>query len=133
MGGWAARASGARPRCPRPTMISQWRHWRRVSGGALGAQAGGGAATDAGRARRARRACLGLPVSKLERWRLRALAGIEAGLRERDDDPKELELTEAPRRIGELSMENELLRARLEKRRAFAPQEVGCRRRRINR
>ena len=58
---------------------------------------------------------LGLPVWKLEEWRLRALAGIEAGLRERDDDPKERELTEAHRRIGELSMENELLRARLEK------------------
>ena len=58
---------------------------------------------------------LGLPVWKLERWRQRALAGIEAGLRERDDDPKERELTEAHRRIGELSMENELLRARLER------------------
>jgi hypothetical protein len=56
---------------------------------------------------------LGLPVWKLERWRPRALA--EAGLRERDDDPKERELTEARRRIGELSMQNELLRARLEK------------------
>jgi transposase len=60
-----------------------------------------------------RRLCL--PVWKLERWRLRALAGIEAGLRERDDDPKERELAEAHRRVGELSMENELLRARLEK------------------
>ena len=43
------------------------------------------------------------------------MAGAYAGLRERDDDPKERELTEAHRRIGELSMENELLRARLEK------------------
>jgi hypothetical protein len=34
---------------------------------------------------------------------------------ERHDDAKERELTEAHRRIGELSMENELLRARLEK------------------
>ena len=58
---------------------------------------------------------LGLPVWKLERWRLRGLVGIDAGLRQRDDDPKERELTEAHRRIGELSMENELLRARLEK------------------
>ena len=58
---------------------------------------------------------LGLPVWKLERWRLRGLVGIDAGLRRRDDDPKERELTEAHRRIGELSMENELLRARLEK------------------
>jgi hypothetical protein len=58
---------------------------------------------------------LGLPVSKLEQWRQRGLAGIDAGLRERDDDPKERELAEAHRRIGELSMENELLRARREK------------------
>lgn len=58
---------------------------------------------------------LAVPVWKLERWRQRALAGIDAGLRERDDDPRERELTEAHRRIGELSMANELLRARLEK------------------
>ena len=58
---------------------------------------------------------LGLPVYKLEEWRQRGLAGIDAGLRERDDDPKERTLAEAHRRIGELSMEVELLRARLEK------------------
>ena len=58
---------------------------------------------------------LGLPVSKLEEWRQRGLAGIDAGLRQRDDDPKERELAEAHRRVGELSMENELLCARLEK------------------
>jgi hypothetical protein len=58
---------------------------------------------------------LGVAVYKLEEWRQRGLAGIDAGLRERDDDPKERELAEAHRRIGELSMENELLRARLEK------------------
>ena len=58
---------------------------------------------------------LGLPVYKLEEWRQRGLAGIDAGLRERDDDPKERELAEAHRRIGELSMAIELLRARLEK------------------
>jgi hypothetical protein len=56
-----------------------------------------------------------VPVWKLEQWRQRGLAGIDAGLRERDDDPKERELAEAHRRIGELSMENELLRARQEK------------------
>ena len=54
---------------------------------------------------------LGLPVYKLEEWRQRGLAG----LRERDDDAKERALAEAHRRIGELNMENELLRARLEK------------------
>jgi hypothetical protein len=58
---------------------------------------------------------LGVPVYKLEEWRQRGLAGIDAGLRERDDDPNERELAEAHRSIGALSMENELLRARLEK------------------
>ncbi|MBK8211122.1 MAG: IS3 family transposase [Rhodospirillales bacterium] len=59
---------------------------------------------------------LGLPVYKLEEWRRRGLAGIDAGLRERDFDPQERELAEAHRGIGALSTENELLRARLEKR-----------------
>ena len=58
---------------------------------------------------------LGLPVYRLEEWRQRGLAGIDAGLRERDSDPKAQALAEAHRRIGELNMENELLRARLEK------------------
>ena len=58
---------------------------------------------------------LGLPVYKLEEWRQRGLAGIDAALRERDDDPQGRALAEAHRRIGALSMENELLRARLEK------------------
>jgi transposase len=57
----------------------------------------------------------GLPVYKLEEWRQRGIVGIDAGLRERDGDPKERALAEAHRRIGELNMENELLRARLEK------------------
>ena len=58
---------------------------------------------------------LAVPVWKLEEWRQRGLAAIDAGLRERDDDARERELAEAHRRIGEPSMENELLRARLEK------------------
>ena len=56
---------------------------------------------------------LGLPVYK--EWRQRGLAGIDAGLRDRDSDPRAQALAEAHRRIGELNMENELLRARLEK------------------
>jgi hypothetical protein len=58
---------------------------------------------------------LGLPVYRLEEWRQRGLDGIDAGLRERDSDPRAQALAEAYRRIGELNMENELLRARLEK------------------
>ena len=82
-----------------------------------------------------------LPIYKLERWRDRALAGIEAGLKERDqaegrrtprsggpersegcgiaaqNDPLEKQLDEANRRIGELVMEVEILRKERQARR----------------
>ena len=58
---------------------------------------------------------LGVPVWQLERWQARALAGLKTGLRERAEDPAERELAEAHRRIGELAMEVELLRARIER------------------
>lgn len=50
-----------------------------------------------------------VPIYKLEGWRDRALAGIDAGLKERENDPLERQLSEANRRIGELVMENEIL------------------------
>jgi len=58
-----------------------------------------------------------VPIYKLERWRDRALAGIEAGLRERENDPVERQLDEANRRIGELVMEVEILRKERQARR----------------
>ena len=56
---------------------------------------------------------LGLPVYKLEHWRRKAEAGFEGALKERDADPAGDELAAAMRRIGELSMEVELLRAKI--------------------
>ncbi len=56
---------------------------------------------------------LGLPVFKLEQWRQKAEAALEGALKERGADPADGQLAAAMRRIGELSMENELLRARL--------------------
>ena len=50
-----------------------------------------------------------VPIYKLERWRDRALAGIDVGLKERENDPVERQLDEAKRRIGELVMEVEIL------------------------
>ena len=50
-----------------------------------------------------------VPIYKLEQWRDRALAGIDAGLKERENDPLEKQLDEANRRIGELVMEVEIL------------------------
>ena len=56
---------------------------------------------------------LGLPVFKLEQWRRKAEAALEGALKEREADPADGRLAAAMRRIGELSMENEPLRARM--------------------
>ena len=55
---------------------------------------------------------LGLEVYRLEAWKARALAGIELGLKAQAGEPLAAELDAAKRHIGELSMENELLRER---------------------
>jgi hypothetical protein len=60
---------------------------------------------------------VGVPIYKLERWRERALLGIEAGLKERESDPVEKQLDEANRRIGELVMQVEILHKEGEARR----------------
>ena len=49
-----------------------------------------------------------VPRYKLERWRDRALAGIDADLRERENDPVERPLDEAKRRIGERIMDRDI-------------------------
>jgi transposase len=69
---------------------------------------------------------LGVPVYRLERWRTKAGAGLEGALKEREADAAEDELAAAMRRIGELSMEVELLRAKMER----APGPLARRRRR---
>ena len=51
---------------------------------------------------------------RLEKWRDKALAGMETGLKERKGDPLANELDRAKKTIGELTMENELLRKRCE-------------------
>ena len=51
-----------------------------------------------------------VPIYQLEQWRDRALAGIDAGLEERENDPLEAKLDDANRRIGERVMEVEILR-----------------------
>ena len=58
---------------------------------------------------------LGVPVYKLERWCTKAEAGLEGALKERETDTADGEFAAAMRRIGELSMENELLRAKMER------------------
>ena len=53
---------------------------------------------------------VGVTIAELEQWRELALAGLEAGLKTRTSDPLQARLDDAVRRVGELSMENEILR-----------------------
>ena len=116
MGLWAARAGAARPRCPQACLTWGGRSAGPVGAGPAlerGAQARGGAAAAA------RRGCellsreLGVPIYKLEQWRQKADAALEGALKERESDPANGELAAAMQRIGELSMEVELLRAKI--------------------
>ena len=56
---------------------------------------------------------LGLPMFKLGQWRRKAEAALDGALKEREVDPADGQLAAAMQRIGELSMENELLRTRI--------------------
>ncbi len=55
---------------------------------------------------------VGVEIYRLEEWKARALAGLELGLKDQAGEPVAAELDAAKRHIGELSMENELLRER---------------------
>jgi transposase len=54
-------------------------------------------------------------IAQLEEWRALALAAMEAGLKARESHPLEAKLDEAVRRVGELSMEVEILRKERER------------------
>ena len=58
---------------------------------------------------------LGVPLFELEQWRQKADAALDGALKERDADTASIELNAAMQRVGELSMEVELLRARIER------------------
>jgi len=62
---------------------------------------------------------LGIEIYILEKWRQKALSGLDTALKQRNGDPLSAELDNAMKRIGELSMENELLRKRCEKKGPF--------------
>ena len=57
---------------------------------------------------------LGVPLYKLEQWRQKADAALDGALKEREADAASGELAAAMQRVGELSMEIELLRSRIE-------------------
>jgi transposase len=58
---------------------------------------------------------LGVPIFKLEQWRQKADAALDGALKEREAETASTELAAAMQRVGELSMEVELLRTRIER------------------
>ena len=56
---------------------------------------------------------LGVEIYRLEKWRDDAIVGMDTGLKTREQTPVQAELDSAMKRIGELSMENELLWKRI--------------------
>ncbi len=63
---------------------------------------------------------LGVELYRLEKWRDAALAGMEEALKARNGAPLKAELDHAMKRLGELTMENELLWARVRRPGPFA-------------
>jgi len=63
---------------------------------------------------------VGVEIYRLEQWRDKALLGIDEALKDRTGDPLQTALDEAKRHIGELSMENELLRRERDLRRPLS-------------
>ena len=57
---------------------------------------------------------LGVEIFRLEQWREKAIGGIGASLKQRKGDPVQAELDSAMKRIGELTMQVELLEAKTE-------------------
>lgn len=62
---------------------------------------------------------IGVSASQIEDWHRVAIEGIESSLKSRTEDPLYAELNLAKRRIGDLSMENELLRERSRRKGVF--------------
>ena len=52
-------------------------------------------------------------VAKLTEWRDRALAGAASALKERERDDREDEIARLKSKVGEITMDNELLSARI--------------------
>ena len=64
---------------------------------------------------------LGLTAATLAQWRDQFLAAGQAGVRSRPTDAREEDIARLRAKIGELTMENELLRARAERAEAGRP------------
>ena len=60
-------------------------------------------------------------ISRLETWRDKGIHGLEEAMKEREGDPVQAQLDEVNRRLGELMMENELLRIKASRAPGFLP------------
>ena len=69
---------------------------------------------------------LGVEIFRLEQWREKAIGGIDASLKQRKGDPVQAELDSAMKRIGELTMQVELLEAKTETFGPLGRQEVAA-------
>ena len=55
-----------------------------------------------------------LPIQKLIKWRDRALEGAASALKERERDDRDDEIARLKAKVGEITMENELLYAKID-------------------
>ena len=55
-----------------------------------------------------------VPVHKLSKWRDRALAGAASALKERERDDCDDEIARLKAKVGEITMDNELLYAKID-------------------
>ena len=62
---------------------------------------------------------LGVTIAQLERWKQRVLDRMDLLLKSKEEEPLNHELEAAMKKIGELSMENELLREKARKQGVF--------------
>lgn len=62
---------------------------------------------------------LGVNISQLEAWKATALQGMESLFKDSSEEPLATELETAKKQIGELHMENELLRSKVAKKGVF--------------
>ena len=107
------RASLARPRFPQARLCRQAR-WDLASDGRWRASVRsfcGFCVTPVSSASTSSRQ-LGVEIFRLEQWREKAIGGIDASLKQRKGDPVQAELDSAMKRIGELTMQVELLEPR---------------------
>ena len=58
---------------------------------------------------------LGVPVHRLAEWRDRAFAGAESALKDRARDERDEEIARLQAKVGEITMANELLYAKIDK------------------